>query len=286
MSFSCFVRSRERAQPSSRPSPGRRLSSATTSGCSTGHRAAVDGQRVVRHQRRDVHRPTPVRAAALLRQALRAESQLLRRRRLEMRTAPGQTQPLSTATASVGVDAMPVWAAVVMRREHMSRRLFSTFRAGAEGAADARHAWPLVQRQRCRDIQHLFHRGFRSLGHPRWCRWTAPRYRRVSTQHPSASEIYLTSTRPASWSLILFSGMSTSMFSGCVLAHARAFVYHSVFPSWLSFVMMTHVLCFSIVYPGCVFPQWPIKCYLAPADTEEYTITVVRTLFLYMYLMR
>ena len=52
-----------------------------------GHCAAVDGQRVVRHQRRHVHRPDAACAAALLAGTLRVESQLLRRRRIEMRTA-------------------------------------------------------------------------------------------------------------------------------------------------------------------------------------------------------
>ena len=38
--------------------------------------------------------------------------------------------------------------------------------ASAEGAANARHAGPLVQRQRRRDVKHLIHAGLGGLGHP------------------------------------------------------------------------------------------------------------------------
>lgn len=109
---------------------------------------------------------------------------------------------------------MPVRAAVACEAGVHEPQAVQQFRAGAEGAADARHARPLVQRQRRRDIQHLFHRGFRSLGHPAagvgGQRLQIPAGA-FGIQHPSASEDLPDPDTPA-MPTILFSGMSTSMF--------------------------------------------------------------------------
>ena len=107
--------------------------------------AAVDGQRSSGTSDAMSTRPDAACAAALLAGAgVENDSSADSFRRLP---PPRADQLLPTATASVGGMPMPVQAAVAPRRGY-SRPQAVVVRAGAEGAADARHARPLVRRQR------------------------------------------------------------------------------------------------------------------------------------------
>ena len=203
-----------------------------------GHCAAVDGQRVVRHQRRHVHRPDAACAAALLAGPLRVESQLLRRRRIEMRTALRADQLLARRNSQRRRDVMPVRAAVACEAGVHEPQAVQQFRAGAEGAADARHARPLVQRQRRRDIQHLFHRGFRSLGHPAagvgGQRLQIPAGA-FGIQHPQRQRGFTRPRHARNAHDLVQRDVHVDVFQVVYLCPAHEhFVYHSGFPSlWL-----------------------------------------------------
>ena len=60
---------------------------------------------------------------------------------------------------------MPIRAAVAGKAGVHEPKAVQKLRPGAEGAADARHAGALMERQRGGDIQSLVHTGLGSLGH-------------------------------------------------------------------------------------------------------------------------
>ena len=60
---------------------------------------------------------------------------------------------------------MPIRAAVAGKAGVHEPQAVQKLRPGAEGAADARHAGALMERQRGGDIQRLVHTGLGSLGH-------------------------------------------------------------------------------------------------------------------------
>ena len=131
-----------------------------------GHRPLVDGQGVIRHQGGAVHRPHHTGAAAGAAGPLAVEGQLLRSRRVKARAAHRAHQLLPRRHRQGGRHVVPIGAAVAGQAGPHQPQAVEELRPGAEGAADARHAGPLVQRQGRRDVQHLVHVRPGRLGHP------------------------------------------------------------------------------------------------------------------------
>ena len=133
------------------------------------HRALVDRQRLVRNQRGFVDHIHDARAVALPARALAVERQFLRARRKEFLAALGANQLLFRGDRQRRRVVMPVRAAVAGEaREHQSQAI-EQFRPGAERAADARNARPLMQRQGRRHVQHVVHLRLRRLRHAPPC---------------------------------------------------------------------------------------------------------------------
>jgi len=130
---------------------------------------------------------------------------------------------------------MPVRAAVACEAGVHEPQAVQKLRAGAEGAADARYARPLVQRQRRRDIQHLFHRGFRSLGHPAagvgGQRLQIPAGA-FGIQHPQRQRGFTRPRHARNAHDPVQRDVHVDVFQVVYLCPAHEhFVYHSVFPS-------------------------------------------------------
>ena len=112
--------------------------------------------------------------------------------------------------------------------EHRRKELLEEY-------ADARYARPLVQRQRRRNIQHLFHRGFRSLGHPAagvgGQRLQIPAGT-FGIQHPQRQRGFTRPRHARNAHDLVQRDVHVDVFQVVYLCPAHEhFVYHSVFPS-------------------------------------------------------
>ena len=130
-----------------------------------GDGAAIDGERVVRDERFKVDRPHGSRAAAALARALGVEGQLLGGRHVKVRAAVGADEFLPGGDGERRRQIVPVRAAVAGKARVHEPQGVQKLRPGAECAADAADARPLVQRERRGDIEHLVHGGARRLRH-------------------------------------------------------------------------------------------------------------------------
>ena len=127
--------------------------------------ALVDRERFVRYERAAVDRPHDAGPAAGGAGALAVEGQLLGARREEAHAAHGAGQRLALRNGQRRREIMPVRAAVAGQAGEHQPQTVEQLRAGAEGAADAGHAGPLVQSERGRHVQHLVHVGLCGLRH-------------------------------------------------------------------------------------------------------------------------
>ena len=126
---------------------------------------AVDGERIVRHQRAHVHRAHAARSAAFGAGSLRVEGQLLGGGGIKARAAFGAGKLLARCDGKRGRQIMAVGAAMAGQAGVHQAQAVEQLGARAEGAADAGHARPLMQRQRGGHIQHVVHRGLGCLRH-------------------------------------------------------------------------------------------------------------------------
>ena len=130
-----------------------------------GDRALVDGKRLVRHERCHVHSMHRSRAAAPLAGSLRIERQFLGGRCVKMRAALRADELLARGDEQRRRYIVSVRAAVAGKTGIHEPQAVQKLRPCAEGAADARHAGALMQRQRRGNIQNLVHAGFGCLRH-------------------------------------------------------------------------------------------------------------------------
>ena len=119
--------------------------------------ALVNGQGVIRDQRRFVHRAHKPCAAAGRAGPLRVEGKLLRRRRIKPFSADRADQCLPRCHSKGRRQIVPVGAAVACKAREHQPQAAQQLRPGAEGASDTRNARTLVQCQRRRNVQHLIH---------------------------------------------------------------------------------------------------------------------------------
>ena len=130
------------------------------------HRPIVDRERIIRHQRRHVHRAHTARAAASWARALRVEGQLLGARCVKMHAALRAGQLLPRGDQQRRRQVVPVGAAVAGEAGVHEPQAVQELRPRAERAADAGHAGALVQRQRRRNVQHVIDCRAGGLRHP------------------------------------------------------------------------------------------------------------------------
>ena len=119
------------------------------------------GTRVERSTARTTPVPPQVRQGPLA-----VEGQLLSAGGIEMGAALRAGQLLPRRHRQGGRHIVPVGAAVAGQAGVHQPQAVEQLRPRAEGAADSRHAGPLVEGQGRRDIQHLVHVRPGRLGHP------------------------------------------------------------------------------------------------------------------------
>ena len=116
---------------------------------------------------------------------------------------------------------MPIRAAVAGQAGVHQPQAVEQLRPRAEGAADPRHAGPLVEGQGRRDIQHLVHIRPGRLGHPASCvgGQGPSRYRREPSAYrtPSAREDFPEPETPAMPTIWFSGNFYVNIFSNCGL---------------------------------------------------------------------
>ena len=125
----------------------------------------VNADALVRHKRGTVHGADLARAVAGAAGALAVEGQLLRRRRTHKCAAFRAINRLLGGDVQRWRHVMAVGAAVAGQAGEHEPQTVQQLGTRAEGAADARHTGPLVQRQRGGDVKHLIHLCLGGLGH-------------------------------------------------------------------------------------------------------------------------
>ena len=125
----------------------------------------VDGQGIVRHKGGQVHGAHHAGAITGAASALAVEGQFLCRRRTDARAALRAVNRLLGGNVQRRRDVMAVRAAVARQAGEHQAQTVQEFRSGAEGAADAGHTGPLVQRQRGRHVENFIDLGLGGLGH-------------------------------------------------------------------------------------------------------------------------
>ena len=130
------------------------------------HRPLVNGQGLVGHQGAQVHPAHHARTVALPARALGIEGKFLRAGGIKVRTAFRADQFLSGGHRQGRRQIMPVGAAVAGQAGEHQPQAVEQFCTRAEGAANARHPWPLMQRQRRGYVKRFLHIRPGRLGHP------------------------------------------------------------------------------------------------------------------------
>ena len=111
------------------------------------HRALVNGQRLIGHQRGQIHGAHRAGTVAGGAGALRVKCQLFRRGRCEFGTADGADQILSRGNRQRGRDGMSVGAAVAGQSGVHQPQTVQQLRAGSECGTNAGHGGALMQSQ-------------------------------------------------------------------------------------------------------------------------------------------
>ena len=133
------------------------------------HRAFVDGQILIGHQRALVNGLCHAGTAADPAGTAGIECEVLRARPVKMLAANRADDFLHGRHGKRRRRVVSVRTAVAREsREHQTQAV-QQLGHGAEGAADSGHAGPLVQRQRRRNIAHVVHICPRGLCHPSSC---------------------------------------------------------------------------------------------------------------------
>ena len=130
------------------------------------HSPLINGQGLVGHQGGAVHGADHAGAAAGTAGPLAVKGQLLRAGGVKLRPALRALQRLPRRHRQGGRHIVPVGAAVAGQPGVHQTQGVEQLRAGAEGAADAGHSWPLVEGQGGGDVAHVIHIRPGRLGHP------------------------------------------------------------------------------------------------------------------------
>ena len=129
------------------------------------HCALVYGKAFIRHKAGHIHRAHYARAAAGAARALTVEGKLLRRGRKKAGAAFRAHKLLPGSHGKRRGKPVPVRAPVGRKARKHQPQAVQKLCAGAECAAYAGHAGPLVQRQSGGHIQHFVHLGLCGLRH-------------------------------------------------------------------------------------------------------------------------
>ena len=130
------------------------------------HRPLVNGQGLVGHQGAQVHPAHHARTVALPARTLGIKGKFLRAGGIKVRTAFRADQFLSGGHLQGRGEIVPIGAAMAGQAGEHQPQAVEQFCTRAEGAADARHPRPLMQRQRRGYVKRFLHIRPGRLGHP------------------------------------------------------------------------------------------------------------------------